>query len=111
MSNVESGEISLSLKKRALDSFEKRKGEWLWKARQIAIDICKKHGSATIDDVRRKCPPPKDTDPRIMGAVFNNKMFEPIDMVNSNRVACHKRPIRVFGLSDIGQMVCEFRKG
>ncbi len=83
----------------ALDAFEEHRGNWLGEARSVAYRICVEQGYATVDDVRRRCPPPKDVDPRIMGAIFNTSQFRTSTITNSDRAVCHKRPIRRFVLA------------
>ncbi len=85
-------------KEAALEAFEEHRPDWLSRARAVATRVCLEQGFATVDDVRQSCPPPKDVDPRIMGAIFNHKAFRPTEPVNSSRAKCHKRPIKKFKL-------------
>jgi hypothetical protein len=81
-----------------LPLFEVFRGDWLTEARAVARKLCQQHGSATINQVRAICPPPKDADPRVCGAVFHRREFESIGYENSDRRACHGRPISRFRL-------------
>lgn len=83
----------------ALDLLEAARPAWVDVARQVAIRIAEARGQVTIDDVREVCPPPEGTDPRVMGAVLRKPLFEAIGFVQSTRLACHGRPIRVFRLA------------
>ena len=80
-------------------SLESRRARFLAIARKCAIQIARNNpeGIVTVDDVRTVCPPLADMDPRVMGAIFNNKRtFEAVGYVNSTRRDCHHRPIRQF---------------
>jgi hypothetical protein len=83
----------------ALDRLDAARPLWVDVARQAATRIAEARGQVTIDDVREVCPPPEGTDPRVMGTVLRKPVFEPIGYVQSTRIACHGRPIRVFRLA------------
>jgi len=76
----------------------RRRAAWLERARDIARAIAAETGSVTIDQVRLRCPPPDDADPRLMGAVFKSDAFEPCGFVRSTRRECHQRPVSLFRL-------------
>jgi hypothetical protein len=80
--------------------FEEHRADWLARARAVAYQICLDKGSATIDEVRARCPPPADVDPRVMGAVFRTRDFVSTDHIKSTRRNCHNRPIVVFVLKE-----------
>jgi len=79
-----------------LDLFEIHRPEFLEEARQVAKDLASGGNLVTVDDVRVHCPPPDNVDPRVMGAVFNSKEWEPVNYIRSTRSTCHKRPICQF---------------
>lgn len=84
----------------ALDAFERGSHrDWLREARKLATRLARQNGRVTVDDVRRELPPPRDADPRIMGAVLNCPAFVPVGFINSKRRTCHGRPIRLFTLA------------
>lgn len=80
----------------ALDLLEATRGEYLEHAREVATRIGQERGSCTVDDVRELAPPPEGIDPRVMGAIFRPREWEPGGWVQSRRRACHGRPVRVF---------------
>lgn len=80
--------------------FERTRGEFLAKARRVALRLGKKGKAVTVNDVRALCPPPEEIDPRIMGAVFRTSDWERLDYVSTNRRACHGRPVAVFVRKD-----------
>lgn len=83
---------------RTLDLFEMSQPAWLERARTLATQLCLRHGSCTIDEVRALLPPPENADPRVCGAVFTRKLFEKCGYENSARKTCHARPIARFKL-------------
>lgn len=88
------------LREATLDMFEDYRPDYLEAARRAARELCRAQGSCTVDDVRRVWPPPKDIDPRIMGAIFRIHMFEKVGYENSGRRDCHARPIARFKLRE-----------
>jgi len=83
-----------------LPLFERHRSDWLAEARSVALSIAYRQGTVTIDDVRERCPPPDDIDPRVMGAVFRTSEFTPTGKhIKSARRTCHNRPVMVFRLA------------
>lgn len=79
----------------ALDLFERHRADWLASARAAALRLYRRDGRPiSVDDVRAECPPPPDSDPRVMGAVFMG--WTAVGYANSRRRACHGRLIRLF---------------
>ena len=81
-----------------LPLFEQTRGDWLTEAREVARRLAAENGEVTINDVRAICPPPKEIDGRVMGAVFTRKDFIRIGFQNSDRKECHGRPVCIFAL-------------
>ena len=81
-----------------LPLFEANRAQWLDAARATALELGRRQANVTIDDVRAKCPPPANVDPRVMGAVFQMKIWEKIGYRQSDRRECHGRVNAVFRL-------------
>lgn len=87
-----------------LPLFEETRAEFLERARETAIRIAENDPQriCTVDMVRSECPPPPGSDPRVMGAVFQchgpTARWEKVGYAQSQRKACHGRPISVFRL-------------
>lgn len=81
-----------------LPLFEESRAQWLAAARAAAEKLGCEQATVTIDDVREKCPPPVNIDPRANGAVFTRKHWELVGYRQSDRTTCHGRPIGVFRL-------------
>lgn len=80
-----------------MDLFETTREEYLSDARAIAEILVKKKETITVNDIRDILPPPRDVDPRVMGAIFKCKSWEKVGYISSNRASiCHGRPIAVF---------------
>lgn len=85
-----------------LPHFEAHSGDWLARARAHARLLGQGGQTVTINDVRVKCPPPVDVDPRVMGAVFLARDWELLRHERSARRTCHNRPVGVFRLKGTG---------
>lgn len=80
---------------------ELHRAEYLSQARDIARELLETRPSITVNDIRDRLGPPKNVDPRIMGAVLRHRDFEPTgEFVLSSRKTCHARPIQRFRLTD-----------
>jgi chorismate-pyruvate lyase len=89
---------STTFEQAVLPLFELNRKQWLAEARSIAFQLAITHGEVTIDMVREKCPPPKNIDGRVMGAVFASRDWQCIGYEKSVRGLCHHRPIGRFKL-------------
>lgn len=78
-----------------LPLFQERESQakWIERARKVAVEIAKSRGWVTSDDIWAHCPPDKDFEPRVMGAVFAHQGLVKNGYVNSTRKACHGRPL------------------
>jgi hypothetical protein len=87
---------------------ESAHADWLAEARAYALRLGHDGRHLTVDDVRRHVPPPVNVDPRVMGAIFRTKDWEPLGFVLSARKLCHHRPVRVFRRRDVAPREWEF---
>lgn len=83
-----------------LPLFEEYRGDWLADARAIARELGRGGKEVTVNDVRRRLPPPDHIDPRVMGAIFRGSDWVVVRHERSERSTCHNRPIAVFRLRD-----------
>lgn len=90
--------MTFATKEAALTALENARSDWLQRARTIARGLARGGKTVTVDDVRERCAPPADADPRVMGALFRGDEWEPCGWVESTRRECHHRPIRTFKL-------------
>lgn len=85
-----------------LPLFERHRADWLKDAREAARQLGQQQAEVTIDDVRAVCPPPRDADPRVLGAVFLRKEWRRVRHQPSVRAECHHRLVAVFALKRKG---------
>jgi hypothetical protein len=90
-------------KEEALDILEATRSEFLFKARSIAMEVVKKKGVVSTDDIRMELDIPKGVDGRVMGAVFNTKEWVGVGYKKSEIKSSHRRPIVIFKLKNINQ--------
>ncbi|CAH1689721.1 conserved hypothetical protein [Hyphomicrobiales bacterium] len=83
-----------------LPNLEAARAEWLAKARLVALELVKERGQITSDDVREKCPIPAGVDPRCIGPLFRDPMWELVGYVRSKRKICHHHPIGLWRLKN-----------
>ena len=62
----------LLARERALLLLEQTYGFWLAKAREIAMQVCREHGSVTSDDVLERLELPEGASHNVIGAIFAN---------------------------------------
>ena len=79
-----------------LPLFEMHRAEWLAEARALALSLGADGRGVTIDMVRAECPPPREIDPRVMGAVFTRKDWQNMGYIKGFRSTSHGRPVAVF---------------
>ena len=80
----------------AIAALEKVRSDYLAAARAAADRLARRHELITIDMVRAEVPPPKEVDPRVMGAVFKRSDWECVGYKASTRGTCHQRPVGQF---------------
>jgi hypothetical protein len=84
----------------ALDALEIAREDYVTAARKVALRLLETRETITINDVREMLPPPANVDPRVMGAVLRQPLFLKVGYAQSDRKACHSRPIALFRLGD-----------
>jgi len=77
-----------------MNLFEATREDYLADARLAAEILVKERGAITVNDIREICPPPDNIDPRVMGAIFNRKLWQKVGYIHSSRA--HMRPIAMF---------------
>lgn len=76
-----------------LPLFEAHRQPWLDRAREVAAELGKDGAWVTVDQVRAKCPPPADKDPRCMGGIFLRSEWVNDGHVKGFRSASHGRSV------------------
>jgi hypothetical protein len=82
-----------------LDFFEERDSEVLSRCRSLAVQIAKRQGEVSINDVRKHIQVPSGTHPSVLGAVFRTKQFRKIGLCEASHPEAHARIVRVYELA------------
>jgi len=83
-----------------IEQAEYQRYEWLRLARQSAIEIARKRGSVTINDLRAVIPPPPSgCHHNVWGAVFRTGALKPTGFTQAAHTAAHARVVRVYQLN------------
>ena len=92
--------MTTQTKEEALELLEATREDWLASARAWAKNFARNGAPITIEDVRRHGPAiPEHVDPRVAGAVFNEKgVWEALGYVAGTRATSHKRPVMRYKL-------------
>jgi hypothetical protein len=83
-----------------LDLFEQRDADFLARCRAVAAEVCRQHGSVSINDVRERVQIPAHLNPSVLGAVFRTKQFVKVGLVEANHPQAHARVVRVYQLQE-----------
>lgn len=88
------------LRDEALAYFECVRSDWLNAARIKAINIARRKGQVTINDLREVVTLPHEFSPNTWGAVFKSKEFEAIGYTQASHSAAHARVVRIYKLKE-----------
>jgi len=83
-----------------LDFFEHRDSDFLDHCRSLAVQIARRQGEVSINDIRKLIAVPFGTHPSVLGAVFRTKQFRKIGLCEASHPEAHARIVRVYELAD-----------
>jgi len=83
-----------------LNIFEQREPEFLNHCRSLAIQIARREGEVSINDIRKYIQVPAGMHPSVLGAVFRNKQFRKVGLCEASHPAAHARIVRVYALAE-----------
>jgi hypothetical protein len=83
-----------------LDFFEHRDSDFLNHCRSLAVQIAKRQGEVSINDIRRHIQVPSGTHPSVLGAVFRTKQFRKVGLCEASHPEAHARIVRVYELAE-----------
>lgn len=89
-----------SLRDTQLALFQARDTAFLETCRAVAVEVIKRKGSVSINDIRARLMLPPGTHPSVLGAVFRDKRFKVIGIVEASHPEAHARMIRVYTLKE-----------
>lgn len=97
---VQAEQIGRVLRDAQLDLFEHRDTAFLSRCRALAVEICHQQGTVSINDIRAQLQIPADMHPSVLGAVFRNKQFQKVGLIEATHPQAHARVIRVYSLTN-----------
>jgi len=83
-----------------LDFFEVRDSEFLTHCRSLAVQIARRQGEVSINDIRKHIQVPSGTHPSVLGAVFRTKQFRKVGLCEASHPEAHARIVRVYELAE-----------
>ena len=83
-----------------LDFFEHRDSDFLDHCRSLAVQIARRQGEVSINDIRKLIAVPFGTHPSVLGAVFRTKQFRKIGLCEASHPEAHARIVRVYELTE-----------
>ena len=83
-----------------LDFFEHRDSDFLNHCRSLAVQIARRQGEVSINDIRKLIAVPFWTHPSVLGAVFRTKQFRKIGLCEASHPEAHARIVRVYELTE-----------
>ena len=83
-----------------LDFFEHRDSDFLEHCRSLAVQIAKRQGEVSINDIRKLVAVPFGTHPSVLGAVCRTKQFRKIGLCEASHPEAHARIVRVYELAE-----------
>ena len=92
--------IGRVLRDSQLALFEQRDTEFLSHCRTIAVEVARKVGTVSINDIRAQVRLPAHVHPSVLGSVFKSKKFQAIGYTEAAHKAAHARVVRVYKLID-----------
>jgi citrate lyase beta subunit len=95
-------EAGQAMKRDALERFEAKAQDWLARARQAAVEICRRKGTVTSDDVLEAVGMPDGLHRNVIGAIFG-RGFVRVGFRRTRRPEGHARLIGVWKLKQGGR--------
>lgn len=95
---MRTAEVGRRLRDSQLALFEIRQAEFLESCRALAIEICKRKGEVSINDIRARISVPPGVHPSVLGSVFKTKAFSVVGYTEAAHPQAHARIVRVYAL-------------
>jgi hypothetical protein len=93
-------EIGRALRDSQLALFEQRDADFLQQCRALAVAVCRRQGTVSINDIRAELRLPAEIHPSVLGAVFRSKKFTAVGFTEATHKAAHARVVRVYQLTE-----------
>ncbi len=95
--------IGRVLRDSQIDLFQSRDAEFLARCRALAVEVARRQGTVSINDIRAGIELPAEMHPSVLGAVFKTKAFRAIGYTEATHPQAHARVIRVYQLTQPGE--------
>ena len=83
-----------------LNLFQVRDAEFLQRCRALAVEIARRQGTVSINDIRAGIQLPAEMHPSVLGAVFKTKQFQACGFTEATHPQAHARVVRVYQLKE-----------
>lgn len=90
--------VGRALRDSQLALFEIRQAEFLESCRALAIEVCKRKGTVSINDIRERIAVPPGVHPSVLGSVFKRGLFSVVGFTEATHPQAHARIVRVYAL-------------
>lgn len=92
--------VGQKLRDSQLDFFQIRDAEFLDTCRALAVEVCRRQGTVSINDIRAGISLPTSMHPSVLGAVFKTKQFQACGYTEATHPQAHARVVRVYQLTN-----------
>lgn len=92
--------LGQKLRDSQLDFFQVRDEDFLASCRTLAVEVCQRVGTVSINDIRSGISLPIGTHPSVFGAVFKDKRFKACGYTEATHPQAHARVVRVYQLTN-----------
>lgn len=96
-------EIGRAIRDAQIDLFQHRDAEFLTRCRTLAVEVARRHGTVSINDIRSGIQLPAEMHPSVLGAVFKTKQFQACGYTEATHPQAHARVVRVYQLTNQGE--------
>lgn len=98
---MRTAEVGRRLRDSQLALFEIRQAEFLDRCRALAVEICKRKGTVSINDIRARIEVPPGVHPSVLGSVFKSQAFSVVGFTEAAHPQAHARIVRVYALKGV----------
>lgn len=81
--------------------FEVRESDFLQQCRTLAVEIARRTGRVSINEIRAQVDCPTGVHPSVFGAVFRDRRFVAVDYTEATHPEAHARAVRVYALREV----------
>lgn len=100
---MEDLQIGRAIREAQLNLFESRDADFLGRCRTLAIEVARRQGTVSINDIRASIQLPAEMHPSVLGAVFKTKQFQACGYTEATHPQAHARVVRVYQLTNQGE--------